>query len=241
MKRNLFIFILLLIFAPALFAQTVVVTPKKIVYKRPKPEMDFKESFTVTRPRVRGLSAALNKKIESAISYEKTVNLNIREEMGELQWLEEANYQVNYNQNGILDITLWLEGTAAYPSSVQKTVVVNLKTGEKVRPQDVFTNLTRLAAIIKKAQREEIKQAKEEYKKDPDAADFDADEQFRQANFTVKNLSEFSVDDKGVTFIYNYGFPHIALALEPEGRYSFSWAELKPFIRRDGLFGRFIR
>lgn len=240
MKRNLFIFILLFVFVPALFAQAVVVTPKKITYKRPKPDSDFKKTFTVIRPRVRGLSPALNKKVENTISFEKAELIHINEEY-EAQWLEEASYEVNYNKNGILDVTLFASGTAAYPSVFQQTVVVNLKTGARVRPQDVFTNLAGLAAKVKKALQAEMKAAREEYKKDPDAADFDADEYFKDADFKVKNLEEFTVDDKGVTFIYNYGFPHVALALEPAGRFSFSWAELKPFVRREGLFGKFIR
>lgn len=241
MKRSLFIFILLLVFAPAAFSQTVVVTPKKTVYRRPKPLMNFKKSFTVIRPRVKGLSAALNKKVETAISYEKNARFNLKEELTEIQWLEEASYEVNYNKNGILDVTIWLSGSGAYPSVYQKTVVVNLKTGAQVRPQDVFTNLGRLAATVKEAQQEEIKTATEEYKKDPETADFDGAEYFRDADFTVKNLDEFTVSDKGVTFIYNYGFPHVVLALEPEGRFFYSWAELKPFIRRDGLLARFAR
>jgi hypothetical protein len=240
MKRNLFIFILLFAFAPVLFAQTVVITPKKTVYRRPKPLMDFKKSFTVIRPRVKGLSPALNKKVEAAISYERVANFNLREELTEIQWLEEASYEVNYNKNGILDVTIFMSGSGAYPSVYQKTLVVNLKTGAQARPQDVFTNLAGLAAKVRKAQLAEIKNAKEEYKKDPDAADFSADEYFNK-NFTVKNLNEFSVSDKGVTFIYDYGFPHVALALQPEGRFFYSWAELKPFIRRDGLLARFAR
>ena len=115
------------------------------------------------------------------------------------------------------------------------------KTGKQLRPADVFTNLGGLAAKVKKAQQAEMKNATEEYKKDPDAADFDASEYFREADFTVKNLNEFTVGDRGVTFIYDYGFPHVALALQPEGRFFYSWAELKPFVRRDGLFGRFVR
>jgi hypothetical protein len=242
MKRNLFILILLSIFAPAaVFSQAVVITPKKTVYRRPKPLMDFKKSFTVIRPRVRGLSPALNKKVENTISYERVVDFNLREEIREVQWLEEANYEVNYNKNGILDVTIFLEGAGAYPWVVQKTVVVDLKTGAQVRPQDVFTNLNGLAAKVKKAQQAEMKKAPEEYKKDPDSADFDASAYFDKADFTVKNLSEFTVSDEGVTFLYDYGFPHVVKALEPEGRFFYSWRELKPFLRRDGLFAKFLR
>jgi hypothetical protein len=241
MKRNLFVFILLLIFAPAAFSQSVVITPKKTIYRRPKPLMECKKSFTVIRPRVTGLSPALNKKVESVISYEKVSNLNVREELNKIQWLEEASYDVNYNKNGILDITIFMSGAGAYPSVFQRNIAVDLKTGERIRPQDVFTNLGGLAAKVKKAQLAEMKKATEDYKKDADAADFDASEYFDKADFTIKNLAEFTIGEKGVTFIYNYGFPHVALALQPEGRFFYDWSELKPFIRRDGLLARFAR
>jgi hypothetical protein len=161
--------------------------------------------------------------------------------MNDAQWLEEATYDVNYNKNGILDITLTTSGTAAYSSEFSKTVVVDLKTGNRVAPRDVFTNLPALAAKVRKAQQAEIKKAAEEIKKDPDNADFDPNEFFGDAKFTVKELADFSVNEKGVTFIYDYGFPHLAITLQPEGRFFYTWAELKPFIRRGGLLARFIR
>ena len=84
------------------FAQSVVITPKKTIYRRPKPIASYKKTFTVIRPRVKAATPALSKKIETAISYEKVSELNIKEETTEVQWLEEASYIVNYNKNGIL-------------------------------------------------------------------------------------------------------------------------------------------
>jgi hypothetical protein len=43
-----------------------------------------------------------------------------------------------------------------------------------------------------------------------------------------------------VTFLYDAGFPHAIQALEPNGNYFFSYAELRPFIKKDGLLGTFI-
>ena len=228
-------------FVSAVCAQSVVITSKKITYRRPKPLMEHKKSFTVVRPQVRGLAPALNKKVEAAISYERVLKLNIREEIREIQWLYEADYEVVYNKNGILAVRLWLDGSGAYPSVFDKTVVVDLKTGARVAPGAVFTNLNALAAKIKKAQQAEIKKAREDYKKDPENSDFDGTEYFQKADFKAANLNEFSVGDRGVTFVYDYNFPHVVQALQPDGRFFFSWADLKPYIRRDGLFGKLAR
>ena len=227
-------------FSSACFAQNVLITPKKVIYHRPKPTAEYKKSFVITYPQVRAATPALSRKIEDTISYKKALTITVKDEMDEYQWLETASYEVNYNKNGILDITLSAEGSAAYPSSFSKTLVVNLKTGSRVRPPDVFTNLAALAAKVRRAQLAEIKKARADYKKDPESADFDGSEYFDNAKFGIKELSDFSVSDKGVTFDYNYGFPHIVQALQPVGSFFYSWAQIKPFIKRGGLLARFV-
>ena len=232
-----------LVFASAAltFAQSVVITSKKITYTRPKPEMDFKKNFTVKYPKVKSANALLSKKIETAISYEKNFEFNLKEELGEMQWLEEADYTVDYNKKGVLSIELFVTGSGAYPSSSTKNVVVNLKTGNQVRPADVFTNLNALIAKIRTMQKAEIKEAIKIIKEDADYKDEDTDELFRNKDFKIADFEGFSLDDKGVAFRYNYAFRHAIQALQPDGTYFFSWAQLKPFIKPAGLLGRFIR
>jgi hypothetical protein len=241
MKKYIFaIFVVTLTLAVSNFAQSVVITPKKTIYRRPKPIASYKRTFTVVRPRVKAATPALSKKIEAAISYEKVAEVNIKEETTEVQWLEEASYTVNYNKNGILDITLSVTGTGAYPSTFNKTVVMDLKTGNRITPGMVFNNIVGLTAKGKKAQEKEMKKAIVDIKKDePDMED--PASLFGSTDFEAENLNEFSVSDKGITFIYDYGFPHVAQALQPNGRYFFSWRELKGFIKPAGLFGRFVR
>ena len=241
MKRK-FLFVLFCIFALSVSfsAQSVIVAPKKIVYKRPKPLMDFKKSFSVVRPKVRGINPVIAKKIETTISYEKIFDFNLKDEIGEIQWLEEASYTVDYNKNDILGVTLSMMGTGAYPSEASQPVVVNLETGERVLAKDVFVKLSDLATKGKQTQAAEIKRSIVEIKKE------NPDEEnpallFETADFTVANLDRFSVSDKGITFWYDYGFPHIIQALQPEGRFFFSWTELKAFIKPDGLLARFNR
>lgn len=240
--KNKFLFLLTIAFlCPTLiYAQSVVITPKKINYKRPKPMQDFKKTFVVVRPQVKAATPALSKKIETAISYEKNNNFNLKDEMDESQWLEEANYVVQYNKKGLLDIILTMEGSAAYPSSINKEVVIDTKTGNRLTAAGIFTNLGGLAAKAKAAQKFEIKKAIVQIKKDSPEEENPAN-LFTDANFTTENLDEFSVSDKGVTFLYDYGFPHVIQALQPDGRYFFSWAEIKPFIKRGGLLEQFIR
>lgn len=242
MKIKLLLFSLFIVaFSSGIFAQSVVVTSRKTTYQRPKSVAEWKRSFTVNYPKIKASTPALSKKIETAISYQKNVGLNINEEKTETQWLEEADYQVGYNKNGILSIYLSMSGTGAYPSVFGQNVVVDLKTGRTVKPAEAFVNLTGLAAVLKKQMQDEIKESIEEIKKEPDYKDFNYNEYFKDANFTTKNLDGFAVGEEGVTFNYEYGFPHIALALEPSGNFFLTWKEIKPYIKRGGVFQKFIR
>ena len=233
--------VLFVLAALSAFGQTVVVTKKKTVYRRPKPMVDFKRTFTVTRPVVKAATPALSRKITAAVSPETVLELNIKEELGEMQWLEESDFETVYNKNGILCIRQWMTGTAAYPDSVTKYAIVDTKTGLKLKIQGMFSNLDALAVKLKKLQTAEVKKAILEFKKDPENADADPEQLFESTDLTANDLDQFSISDDGVTFYYDYGFPHVLQALQPDGEFKLTWAELKPFIRRDGLLARFIR
>jgi hypothetical protein len=222
-------------------AQNVVITPKKTTYRRPKAEMDFKRTFTIRRPIVKAATPALSTKITRAISPESVLQINMKEELGEYQWLEEADYKVLYNANGIICVSLWMTGTAAYPDTVTHRVVVDMRTGNRVRVAEVFQNLPGLAGMIRKAQKIEIAKAIEEIKKQPDAGEVDPSELFSESNYTAADLKEFSVNADGVTFYYDYGFPHVIEALQPAGEFKFTWSRLKPFVKPGGLLARFVR
>ncbi len=223
------------------FAQSVTITGKKVTYKRPNPIMDHKRSFTVNYPKVKAATPSLARKIESSISYEKVLGVDIKEELTELQWLEEADYEVLYNQNGLLCIQLAVSGTGAYPSGSIKTVVVDLKIGGMVTPADVFTNLNGLVALVRKTHKKEIAAAIKEIKSDPSNEEPDPAPLFANSVFKRSDLDGFSINKKGVTLTYDYGFPHVIQALQPDGKFFFSWQELKPYIRRGGLLSRIAR
>jgi hypothetical protein len=241
--KNKSLFALFLLFSftlitSAISAQTITVTPAKTVYRRPKPISSYKKTFTVTRPKIKGTTPALAKKIETAVSYEKSFDFSVKEEQTETQWVEEASYTVDYNKRGILNLELTIDGSGAYPDSATHSVVVDVKTGNRVTPADVFTNPPGLAAAARKKQKAEIKQGLIDIKKEQ--PDEDNNNLFDEADFTTENLSEFSVSDKGVTFWYDYGFPHVIQALQPEGRYFFTWAQIKPYIKKGSLFAQFV-
>ena len=242
MRQTFLVFLLaLFLFAEETSAQSVLISPKVSTYTRPKPEFESKKTFTVRYPRVKASTPALSRRIESTLSYSKVLGLNIREEMSEYQWLEEADYEILYNKNGVLTIALTMFGSAAYPSGMQETLVIDLKNGNRMLPLNAFVSLPKLAALIRLAQQAEIVKSLKEIKDDPENNDVEPDALFEGKSFSVENLREFVVNDSGVTFIYDYQFPHVVKALQPEGRYSYSWKDLRLFIKQDGALGKFLR
>lgn len=235
LKRLLFGTIVALGLVTVSFAQSVVVTPRKVTYRRPRPIASHKRTFTVTYPRVRAATPAVSRKIEAAIDPVKVLELNLRDELRDTQWLEEAGYEVTNNYLGILAVTLSANGTAAYPDGFERYVVVDVRTGARLRPADVFTNLTGLAAMVKQAQQKEVNQAVIDIKKEDPENDNPAS-LFENTDFKVENLDRYAVGQNGVTFYYDYEFPHVIQALQPEGRYAFTWAQMKPFVKAGGPF-----
>jgi hypothetical protein len=225
----------------AALAQSVAITGKKVVYKRPKPNVDFKKTFWIRHPRVKASSPALSRKIESAISFEKVIPINIREEINDIQWLEEADFSVDYNKHGVLAVKLTIYGSGAYPSSSTKTVIVDTKTGRRVFPADLFRDMNGLAAMIREDQKREIAAAIEEIRKDPENNEPDPASLFTDAKFTSSDIKELTVSDKAVTFTYDYGFPHVIQALQPDGTFFYTWKRLRQFIKPGGLLTRIAR
>lgn len=222
-------------------AQSVVVTTKKVTYTRPKPIVDFKKTFTVNYPKVRAANRTISAKIESALSYEKVFGVDIAEEQNDTQWLEDADFEVVYNRNGLLSVALSIGGTGAYPDGSTKHIVVDTRTGNRVLPGEVFVYTGGLVDKLNQMQKKEIAAAIKEIKANRDYEEPNPEQLFETANFRVDNLKGFSISAKGVTFYYDYGFPHVIQALAPDGTYMLTWAELKPYIRVNGALGRMTR
>jgi hypothetical protein len=230
------------IFTVAGFAQTVKLTPKEQVYKRAGNVVGEKKTFKIRRPTITAGKPAYLKKINAAIDPVKVLDINIKEELTEYQWLYEADYEEIYNQNGILTLMVWMEGSSAYMSSVVKYIVVDTVKGERLSPADVFVDLPGLTAATKKKFEATIEEGILDIKNQPDwDPKEDPELLFESTDFTEKDLSHFRIDNAGVAFLYDFGFPHVIRALEPDNELRFSWAEILPFIKRDGLLGRFTR
>lgn len=250
MKKNFFAFLLMLIAVSIGFAQVVKITPKKIVYTRKGRDVPKeKKTFVVTYPLISGaMPLTTKKKLENTISYWRVFETTLQENQGEYHWLSELSYAANYNKNGVLDIALTQEGVGTYPDGSTVNVLVDLKTGEQVKFKDAFKAdaLAKFAKMVNAKLETEKKEIVQRINKGAfsDSGGKEADdalkEQISELSFTAETFDQFKISDKGVTIIYDAGFPHVIKAAQPDGEYFFIWAQVKPFIRRDGLLAKFI-
>lgn len=231
----------------------VVITGDNLTVKAPTAYDPNKfEEVRMSWPKVSGLkdSQAL-KKLESTLSL-KSIFGNIfdsEESLDDLRKLiSEGNsgvvsigFDVNYNQRNLLDINLWMETMGAYPSTIVVHRIINLKTGELLKTAEVFNGpmLNKLLVKVIKLKEVEEKKAINDLESEEDKEDIL--DRFQRAKYDLKDLENFEVSNKGVTFLYDYEFPHVIQALQPNGSYFVSFEELEPFINPKGPLGIFLK
>ncbi|QQS42306.1 MAG: hypothetical protein IPM63_05015 [Acidobacteriota bacterium] len=229
----------LILFTVSAFPQ-VSITPMKVIYVRQGDDLpDFKRRFEVTYPIVSGLkSERAKRQFEDTISYWTAFDTTLEENLGDYYWLDTLDYEVPFNRSGIVVIRLFINGSGAYVDGDLKTLVLDTNTGRRVTVREAFMNLPalveKLVVMQEAAVAEEIESRKE---MDPDDAETIA-EYMKDKTITVTSLDEFSVSDEGVTFHFDYGFPHVIQALQPNGDYLFTWEEIGPYLRKGGPLSR---
>ena len=246
--RYLVALVLLFAFTVAAMAQAVTVRPRKVVYKRSdKSVPDFKRTFEVRYPVFSGRFApSALRGLKSGTDYWRVFDTTLADNLKGDHWLSSFDYLVKYNKHGILDILLIMEGVGAYPDMSKRDFVFDLRTGKKLELKDLFETrrLANMRDLIRLKMRSQETGLEGEIKEELDGrrkSEIAAEALPLPHRLELKDLDGFSVSDRGVTFIYDYGYPHAFQGLEPSGEFYLSYRELKPFIRTDGLLARFVR
>jgi hypothetical protein len=221
--------------------RTVLTRPPKIASQLP-----HRKTAVVVYPVLAGLSdPAVLRKVRSAISFKNIFDYSLDEYRND-SWLSEFSYVVNYNRDYMLDISFTQSGMGAYPDEQQKHFLIDLRDGHVVKATDVFESgkLGALSVLVDRELQREIQRLSKENANSNESEAGQKEsmlEAYENLKFEVQNLDDFVVGAKGITFLYDAGFPHMVQAGEPEGRYFFTYAALSDYIKRDGLLGRFKR
>jgi len=220
--------------------RAIVVEERVLVQSRQHKESlpaGWDKDVLVRYPRISGLKNKLVlARARDASSLKRVLGSTIDEYKHDLiGWLYEVDYSINYNRDYILDMTFWQSGCGAYPDTQYGHVALNLKTGNEIRASDVFepSSMGRLAALVNGRLHAYIRESIKEWA----ASGSDVAEDFPpNAKFRVKDLDKIRIEQRGVTFLWQFGFPHVIKPLEPsDGGFFFTYDELKDYIRKDGL------
>ena len=220
--------------AKAPFDDHAIVTPKKIEWTTGKGE--DRETTVMSRPVVTGLRPPVLKRINKELEVKKILGSSYvfykhRQMFG-------LDYNVTHNRNHILAITFsW----NAYFACHEKGVVFDLRDGSLIKAQDLFLQdkVPELIKLIDQKLQAEL----EQMIRDSDEKD-NLKYTWKAENtpliFTAEDLVEFQINEKGITFFYDPGFGHRAQWAEPEGRYFFSYSELKNFLKPSSVVSQFV-
>ena len=149
-----------------------------------------------------------------------------------------ADYNVLYNKNSVLSISVQIETMGAYPDEYYKDVNLNLTTGSRILISHLIkkSKMPELAAELDKIVQNRIKaKVKEEQIGEEDALQF-----FEGKKFSTNNLEDFAFTDKGVMFYYNFNLPHVLKALSPDEDILMTWEEIEDYAREGSLLQKII-
>jgi hypothetical protein len=198
-----------------------------------------------------GLPPAILKELQASAGLKAGTGSSLEEWKKEFQeswWLVEIDYEVTYNRHDLLCMTYSIDGMGAHPNTDTKDLAANLKTGRRLAAKDMFkpASLEELAAKVDRLRSAEVEKAIQEHR--AHLEEYEMTEEYLteimepavQSRFGVENLDTFRLDDKGITFVRDFEFPHAHLALEPSGEFFLTYEELRPYINPEGPLARLI-
>jgi hypothetical protein len=221
--------------AKVLFDDHAIVTPRRIERTRGKGEDRYTE--VMITPVVTGLRPPVLKSIRKQLELKKV--LGGHHVFYKNKMMFGFDYRVTHNRNHILAITFsW----NAYFAGHEKALAFDLRDGSLIKPQDLFLDdkIPDLVKLIDQKLQAELQQMIRDYEGSRDIQ-YVWKAENAPLKITPDDLAEFAINDKGITFFYDPHFGHRAAWAEPEGRYFFTYGELKSFLKPDTVVSQFVK
>ncbi len=219
---------------------SATIQPKTLTFTRGKKGQDSYKQATVQIPTITtGPNSAVLKQVQDAIGPKQVLGESVQELDTEFQKsgaLSRLSYKVNYNKNAIVHLTYTKETVTSYPSTFRHYVAVDLQTGKVITAADLLTpsGLENLAATIDQLMQQRIQKTIAE----KGTQDGDLKTRLTGKQFKIQNLNTFLISEKGITFIYDFDFPHAIQALAPDGEFFLTYDQLQPSFKPVARLGR---
>jgi hypothetical protein len=156
------------------------------------------------------------------------------------------SYEVLYNDRGLLSVALTAEYMGAYPSSSTRHATFELRTGRLLQVRDLLTDTLALRQRWQQSITRRIGAHLATLPTDYPELDTAMLADVRQRlgwNDTTRTVRlegndprfyDFSLTPFGLTLYYDFGFPHVIQALQPESDYLFPYADLSAWLKPKG-------
>jgi len=223
---------------------SALVTIKKFSVKN-KEGMDASFEY----PLISGLSSKIADKINREIAKTEITEddrKSIEKEFNDCSCgYVGSSYKVNFNKNHVLSLSVYVETMGAYPDGQIKNLNFNLINGELINISDLLEkdSLTVLVGVLNPMLEDRLdvakKMADDEEGESGDGGDDLIEELSDGASFNKENLNDFIIGKVGLTFFYDFAFPHAAEALEPDNSFTLTYEQLSPLIKAKSLITEF--
>jgi hypothetical protein len=226
--------LLILIALASLFNDQAIVTPRRT--ERTSGKGEDRSSVVMIRPVVTGLPPPALKKIRKELELKNILRGQYR--LYKARWMGDFDYRVTYNRNYILSLEFnW----NAYFADHERFITFDLRDGSLIKGEDLFREdrTTELAKLVDQKLQARLEQMIQDYE-----GPLDLREVWKRngpVTFTTDDIGEFSINDKGITFLYDPHFSHVDAWAEPEHRYFFKYSELKSFLKPDSVVSQFVK
>jgi hypothetical protein len=160
----------------------------------------------------------------------------------------EARYEVLYNDHNLLSVECISEYQGAYPSTVRRHATFDLRTGRLLEVRDLVADT---AALRQRWQQSINRRVTEHLRTLPNEfpqltadsvllADVKQRLYWNDSLKAVELLPEeprfydFALTPFGLMLYYDFGFPHVIQALQPELNYQFNYGDIKQWLKPKG-------
>jgi len=129
-----------------------------------------------------------------------------------------------------LHISIFVEFYGAYPSTFKSSFLFDLENGELVNANQLFLSdrMEELVQMCDSRLQENIMAKMEENR---ELYQMDSEHHMYSGHhFTMHDLGSAGINEEGMVFEYQFGFPHMMLAAEPSGVIFLTWDELEGFL-----------
>ncbi|QNH60653.1 hypothetical protein [Hymenobacter sediminicola] len=215
------------------------------------PQVQLSDAAAAARINAELVDAALGEDLQ-AVPQPLTALTGLQQAQAEYAAHEQkgfvgARYEVLYNDHGLLSIELTSDFLGAYVSSVARHATFELRTGRLLEVRDLLADTLALRQrwqeSINRRVADHISKLPTEYAQldAPLLAEVKRRLHWNDSTLTVQlegddpRFYDFALTSFGLTLYYDFGFPHVIEALQPETDYLFSYATLTPWLKPKGV------